>query len=276
MFVVNLKELPKKDFAAAGGKAASLAKLMQAGFPIPEGFVILPCALDESLKKEILKEFLKMKLKNAAIRSSATLEDSAKASWAGELETYLNTSRKDLIFSIENCRASIFSKRAAAYRKEKGLGHKKVSVAVIVQKMVESETSGICFTVNPINKNPKQMVIEAGYGLGEAIVGGKITPDNYIVQKSSGKVIEKNISAQKMMIIQKMKGGTKEINVPKDKQNKQKLPDKKIVELARICAKIEKFYPSTSSGQAYAPQDIEWAFSKNKLYILQSRPITTL
>jgi pyruvate,water dikinase len=142
-----------------------------------------------------------------------------------------------------------------------------VSVAVVVQKMVQSEVSGICFTVHPVTKDKNQMVIEAAWGLGEAIVGGKITPDTYVIDKKEEKILDKNISNQESMIIRGEKG-TKEVKVPPAKQEKQKLSDKQIIALAKICQKIEKHYNK--------PQDIEWAMEKGKFYITQSRPITTL
>jgi len=142
-----------------------------------------------------------------------------------------------------------------------------VAVAVVVQKMIQSEISGICFTVHPVIQDRNQMVVEAGYGLGEAIVGGKITPDTYIISKKDWVIIDTNISEQEMMII-RQGNGIKETRVPKFKQSKQKLSDKKIIELAKLCQKIEEHYKK--------PQDIEFAIERNKLYITQSRPITTL
>lgn len=136
-----------------------------------------------------------------------------------------------------------------------------------IQKMIDSEISGICFTVHPVTEDKNQLVIEAGWGLGEAIVGGKITPDTYVIEKSKFVILDKNISEQKMMIVRDIKG-TKEKKVSKSKKDEQKLKNKQIKLLAQICQKIEKHYK--------IPQDIEWAFEKNKFYIVQSRPITTL
>lgn len=133
--------------------------------------------------------------------------------------------------------------------------------------MVQSEISGITFTVHPVTKDRGQMIIEAGWGLGEAIVGGKITPDSYVVHKQSWKILDKNINKQTMMIARTPKG-TVETTVPSAKQNKQKLVDAKIMQLAKLCSQIEAHY-----GQ---PQDIEWALEKGKIFITQSRPITTL
>jgi len=223
--------------------------------------------IPEDIKKEIEKEFTKLKAKYVAVRSSATAEDSSIASWAGELESYLNVTKSNLLESIKKCWSSLFTPRAIFYRFEKKLNNQKISVAVIIQKMIQSEISGICFTVHPVTEDRNQMVIEAGYGLGEAIVGGRITPDTYVINKKLNSILDINISKQKMMIT-KTPEGTTEIKVLASKQEKQKLNNKQIIKLAKICKKIEKHYKS--------PQDIEWALENNKIHITQSRPITTL
>lgn len=221
----------------------------------------------KDIAREIQKEFSKLKVRYVAVRSSATAEDSSIASWAGELESYLNTMESSLLENIKKCWASLFTPRAIFYRLEKKLGGAKISVAVVVQKMIQSEISGICFTVHPVTKDHDQMIIEAGYGLGEAIVGGKITPDTYAIHKGKWKILDKNIGKQGVMII-KNKNDNIEREVPKSKQGKQKLSDSKILKIAKICRTIENHYEK--------PQDIEWAFGKGKFYIVQSRPITTL
>jgi len=145
----------------------------------------------------------------------------------------------------------------------------KVSVAVVVQKMVQSEIAGICFTTHPVTKDKNQLIIEAGWGLGEAIVGGHITPDSYVVDKRNWKLLDINISEQEKMLIKKNnKPENVWVEVPKKLKNKQKLDGKQIIALAKICAQIEKHYKF--------PCDIEWAIEKKKFYIVQSRPITTL
>jgi len=261
--------------------------------------LIQDTSIPQDLRKEFLEGFKKLKTKYVAVRSSATAEDSSVASWAGELESYLNTTQTNLLENIKKCWSSLFTPRALFYAFEKRLiiiNHQKkvraktckkltdcypVGVAVVVQKMIQSEVSGICFTAHPVTKDKNQMVIEAGYGLGEAIVGGKITPDTYVIeklksqnsnlktqkQKLNFKIIDKNISKQEMMIVKKGKE-TKEVKVSKEKQEKQKLTDKQILKLAQLCQKIENYYNS--------PQDIEWCLEKGRFYIVQSRPITTL
>ena len=308
----NFENLNKEDVLIAGGKGASLGEMTQAKILVPQGFVLLASAFDkfleetdlnieiesllhkkvnlkdvnsinrvsnkirdlildaefpEDIGKKIKKEFPKLKAKYVAVRSSATAEDSSVASWAGELESYLNTTKNDLLENIKKCWASLFTPRAIFYRFEKKLDGTRISVAVVVQKMIQSEISGVCFTVHPITKDENQMVIEAGWGLGEAIVGGRITPDTYVISKKDWIILDTNISQQKMMIVGSRVGG-KEVTVSKSKQSKQKLSNKQIIQLAKLCQKIENHY-------GY-PQDIEWAIDKNKIYITQSRRITTL
>ena len=233
------------------------------------------------LQKAISAAFRKLKAKFVAVRSSATAEDSKVASWAGELETYLNVTQKNLIQSVIKCWSSLFTPRAIFYRFEKRLHRKPVSVAVVVQEMVQSEVSGICFTVHPVTKDHNQMVIEAGFGLGEAIVSGQVTPDTYVVHKDDLSVLDISVSEQGMAIVKSSKakprsdGGqpsTTGCNIQKKLSpkagGKQKLTGRQIVELAKICKGIERRYKH--------PQDIEWAWVKGKFYITQSRPITTL
>ena len=219
------------------------------------------------LQSEIRASFKKLKAKYVAVRSSATAEDSKIASWAGELETYLNVTDKGLIKSVIKCWSSLFTPRAIFYRFEKRLHKKPVSVAVVVQEMVQSEVSGICFTVHPVTEDRLQMVIEAAFGLGEAIVGGQVTPDTYVVHKDDFSILEISVSEQKMAIVKTAKGNVKK-NLSVKQGGKQKLTGRQIVELAKLCKRIEDHY--------HHPQDIEWAMAKGKFYITQSRPITTL
>lgn len=224
--------------------------------------------MPDDIKKEVTVEYKKLKAKFIAVRSSATAEDSSVASWAGELETYLDTTEKMLLENVKKCWSSLFTPRAIFYRHEKKLLKTRVSVAVVIQKMIESEVAGITFTVHPVTRDKEQMIIEAGWGLGEAVVSGQITPDSYVINKKDFSLLDINVAKQEIMITRKKAGGVERIKVPKVKQEKQKLNGRQIVELAKICVNIERHYKK--------PQDIEWAFAKNKFYITQSRPITTL
>ncbi|MFA7286107.1 MAG: PEP/pyruvate-binding domain-containing protein [Patescibacteria group bacterium] len=217
--------------------------------------------------KESYQTLSKGRAMFVAVRSSATAEDSKAASWAGELETYLNVTEKNLMQSVMKCWSSLFTPRAIFYRFEKKLHRTPVSVAVVVQQMVQSEVSGIAFTVHPVTKDYNQMVIEAGFGLGEAIVSGQVTPDTYVIDKKKFGLLDINVSTQKFKIVRGPKGNSDK-KLSEAAGSKQKLTGKEIIELAKLCVAIEKHYKH--------PQDIEWAFVKGKFYITQSRPITTL
>lgn len=228
----------------------------------------------EDLQKDILEHLKKLDSRWVAVRSSAIAEDSSTASWAGELESYLNTDQDHLIGNIKKCWASLFTPRAIVYRMEKGMREIKVSVAVVVQAMIESDISGITFTVHPVTKDTNQMIIEAGYGLGEAIVGGQITPDSYVINKNDWEIIDINIAHQEKKIVRDdtENGGNHWVNIDAEDREKQKLTSEQIVDLAKICLEIEKHYGH--------PCDIEWTLTQKfknwDFYIVQARPITTL
>jgi len=252
----QLKKVNYKDINSVDGASSRIRDL------------IASVKMPADLAKDITAEFKKLKSPFVAVRSSATAEDSSSASWAGELETYLNTNDKTLLDNVKKCWSSLFTPRAIFYRHEKKMLKTNVSVAVVVQKMVNSEISGIAFTVHPVTQDRDQMIIEAGYGLGEAIVSGSVTPDSYVISKKDLSLIDINISEQERQIIKGIKGGIKWVPVLKSIQGKQKLNGKEIIELAKICLAIENHYKF--------PCDIEWAQEKGKFYITQSRPITTL
>ena len=239
--------------------------------------VIHDTPMPKDLEKEILTAFKKLDAKFVAVRSSATAEDSSIASWAGELETYLNTEKKNVLERVKQCWSSLFTPRAIFYRHEKNLIDHYVSVAVVVQKMIQSEISGIAFTVHPVTEDTDQMIIEAGFGLGEAIVSGQVTPDSYIISKSEMSILDINIGEQGRMLVRKT-GNKKGEEDEENKSNhwialnkkgaQQKLSGKEIMKAAQLFVHIEKHYGF--------PCDIEWAMEGEKFYITQSRPITTL
>jgi len=311
MYILPFEKISKKDVGIAGGKGASLGEMTKAKIPVPPGFIVLASAFDrflektdinlevkaqlkkvdpkktttvddasevlrhlisrysmpKDIEKAVLEAYGKLKAKYVAVRSSATAEDSKIASWAGELESYLGITKKDLINKVQKCWSSLFTPRAIFYRIEKGLDGKEVSVAVVVQKMVEADRAGVSFTAHPVTKDKNQMVIEASYGLGESVVAGKVTPDTYVMDKKDEAILDININVQTTQI-KRVGTKTKTISIPKKLQDKQVLSEKQIIELAKICKKIEKHYGF--------PCDIEWAIEKKKIYIVQSRPITTL
>lgn len=230
--------------------------------------LIIGATFPDNLAKEVEKFFKNLSARYVAVRSSATAEDSASAAWAGQLESYLNTTEDTLLENVKKCWASLFTPRAIFYRFEKELHKQKISVAVVVQKMVDSEISGIAFSVHPVTQDNNQLIIEAAYGLGEAIVSGQITPDSYVVEKREEVILDINVVEQSKMLVKKEQGGNEWVAVPSKKQKTQKLSGQQIMALAKIITTIEKHYGF--------PCDIEWAMENSIFYITQSRPITTL
>ncbi len=229
--------------------------------------MILSGEMPADIKAEILKSHKKLDCKLVAVRSSATREDSVSASWAGQLDSFLNTTEGALLKNVKKCWASLFTPRAIIYRHEKRLDRKKISVAVVVQKMVNSEKSGIAFSVHPVTQDKNQIIIEAGFGLGEAIVSGAITPDSYVVDKQGFKILDVNVNEQSKARHKKAGGGNKWKNLGA-KGKKQVLTDTEIRELSELIVKIENHFGF--------PCDIEWAKERDHFYILQTRPITTI
>lgn len=202
-----------------------------------------------------------------AVRSSATAEDLPDASFAGQQASYLNISGDtNVLKAVRDCWASLFEARAIFYRAEKGFDHFKVGIAVPIQKMVQSEVSGVMFTVNPIDNDPETIVVECVWGLGEMIVQGSTTPDHFEINKHSWKITNKIIAKQTMQLT-KVGDSTEERPIPKSRQEIQKLSDKVIVELAKVGLKLQNHYNF--------PQDIEWAYQDGEIYIVQTRPVTT-
>lgn len=204
-----------------------------------------------------------------AVRSSATAEDLPDASFAGQQESFLNIKGEaNLIQAIREAWASLFGARAIFYRQTKGFDHFKVALAIPVQLMVQSDVSGIMFSVNPISNNKRQIVIEAVWGLGDYAVQGVVTPDTYIVNKTNFSIHSRQIVAQKIKEVYQYPSGVKRADVEKSYINRQKLNDDQIIKLAQIGQKIHEHY--------YFPQDMEWAMQDGILYIVQARPITTM
>src|SRR3989344_3484158 len=310
-FALWFKEISKNDIPIAGGKGANLGEMTTAGIPVPNGFVVTSTVYFEFLEKTSLKhkiltevsgldysnseklfeaskriktaimeaemsEDLKSFIKDyyhelsgeedklVAVRSSATAEDLPDASFAGQQETYLNIKGwQNVVENVQKCWASLFESRAIFYRNDRGFSHFKVGIAVPIQLMVQSDVSGIMFTVNPLTNNREEISIEAAWGLGQPVVSGEVRPDQHSIDKKTGKRTYKNIPQQtwQMTVIGN-------VNVSRDYQGVQKLSDYKIKELADIGMLIEKHYAR--------PQDIEWGMEGRTLYIVQSRPVTTL
>jgi pyruvate,water dikinase len=305
--IIWFKDLSIKDIDVAGGKGASLGEMYDL-MPIPNGFVVsaqayekfaeqvnnkifplLDIDVEDSTKLEkaskdvqkiildakipldiiddIKKEYNKLK-GFVACRSSATAEDLPEASFAGQQATYLNVKGEDnVIDAVKKCWASLFTARAIYYRVVNNFKHEDVLIAVVVQKMVNSQKAGVMFTVNPITNMRTELVIEGAFGLGEMVVSGEITPDLYIVDKNKLEIKQKNVNEQEIGLFRDEKGNNVKMKVKNPAE--QVLSDKQIRDLAILGAAIEKHYKK--------PEDIEWAVDEDdKIYILQSRPITTL
>ena len=228
--------------------------------------------IPDDLKKEIISCYRRIVPRGTtefvAVRSSATAEDLPGASFAGQQETYLNVKNEaDLLEKVRKCWSSLFTARAISYREKQGFIHSSVKLAVVVQKMVNSEISGIMFTVDP-HSGAKNIVIEAGYGLGEAIVGGEVTPDTYDVDKSKMSVTKKRISAQKWKYVRGENGGCVKEDITNGDEKKQKIEDRRILEIAEIGRQVEIHYQR--------PMDIEWCIEGGKVFLVQARPITAV
>lgn len=316
MGVIWLSELDKSDIPLAGGKGANLGEMFRNEIPVPNGFVvdsrtftnfiertglrnkiieILDGLNEEDTEKltsaskqireliestEMLPE-IKEEIRRAyrqlceeegekvyvAIRSSATAEDLPEASFAGQQETFLNIAGEDeVVEKVRKCWSSLYTPRAIYYRVRHGFRHEDVSIAVVVQKMVNSEKSGVMFTSHPVT-GEKICIVEAVFGLGEAIVSGMVSPDTYVFDRVNRKLIEENIAEKKFMLTRK-DGKTVKIKLGKKKSKEKVLTDKELMEIVNLGEVIEDHYGK--------PQDVEWAIEKGKVYITQSRPVTTI
>src|ERR1700730_18499291 len=269
ILILWLEEEPCRDVRLAGGKGASLARMSAQGLPVPPGFVIPASVLEQSIDGEQLRtltiaqdyQAAQALIKQAvppkaaiiaayervggkvAVRSSACAEDSETASYAGQQETYLNVSGADDVCArVLDCWSSFFSERALFYRSKKG-SLNDLRMAVVVQKMLDPLKSGVLFTVDPVSRRRDRMIVEAVFGLGEQVVSGEVTPDHYVVDRSG--------TIKREQIV--------------DKRVLEKDEIQQLVELGR---KLEERFGK--------PQDIEWGMENGKIYLLQSRPVTTL
>ena len=314
MTVLWLEEIDGSDIDRVGGKGASLGELAGATLPVPPAFVVtaetyrrfieeagivhdLEEAVDidvedsnalaqgeqtarelirqtplpEALREELLAAYDELVDGGApfvAVRSSATAEDLPDASFAGQQETFLNVTRDDLLDAVRECWASLFTQRAIYYRQDRGFDHGEVNMAVVVQQMVDADYSGVMFTSHP-STGDERMIIEAAWGLGEAVVSGSVTPDNYVVDRSSGEVLEVSIERKEIMHTRDADTGeTVEVAVEDERRDARVIDDETLEELRQVARTVEEHYGS--------PQDVEWAVADGELYMLQSRPITTI
>ncbi|MBA4493416.1 phosphoenolpyruvate synthase [Paenactinomyces guangxiensis] len=310
--VLFFNQVDRSSLPFVGGKGANLGELSKAGFPVPGGFCVTtyaykdfiatspkmdslfdelnamnPNDLDqlrkvgERIRTHLQQLEIPSRLKSEmiyawesvgktyayAVRSSATAEDLPTASFAGQQDTYLNIKgQEELLQHIQKCWASLFTDRAISYRSKNGFDHRQVYLSVVVQRMVNPEISGILFTADPVNGNRNVVSIDASFGLGEAIVSGMVSADLYRVK--AGQIIHKNISEKKVAVFSLTEGGTQKKDLPPSQQTKQALTDSQIFGLADLGKRIEKHFGS--------PQDIEFCIENGKIFVVQSRPITSL
>ena len=302
---------PRVSLARVGGKGLNLARMAQAGFPVPGGFIVATdgyhafvnsvgmtdwmateaakidmsdldtvASLSERIRSRfragVMPHELAAPIRAAydvlgrpkvAVRSSATAEDLPGMSFAGQQDTILNVRGDEaLLAAVMECFSSLWSARAMIYRDRNGIEQSEVSLAVVVQKMVQSETSGVLFSANPLTGRRTESVIDATFGLGEALVGGKVEPDHYIVETSTGHVLEEHVGTKSTIIRGLAEGGTETIQA--EDRRKQALTDVQIDRLVDLGRQV--------AAQYECPQDIEWAFAGDELFLLQARPITTL
>lgn len=313
---IFFKDIDKHDIPLVGGKGANLGEMTQAGFPVPNGFAVTVAAYDAFLTENDLYTYITDEMKEVdvndstslekaankiqkkllvseiplqvakdifiayrklsgtfrnalvAVRSSATAEDLPGMSFAGQQATFLNVKGDaNLLVFVRECWASLFTPRAIFYRAQNKIDTDKVRISVIVQKMVQSEVSGVMFSLDPVTNDKDRIIIESVWGLGEMIVQGSVVPDKYVVQKETFSILYKEISDQSIQLIKK---GIKtyETDVPKKIRDKQKISDDEIIKLAHLADKLQKHY--------FFPQDIEWAKEGKNLYIVQTRPVTTI
>jgi phosphohistidine swiveling domain-containing protein len=258
--VVALASVPRAEDPAAFEEVAEGIRALFSGSKVPKEMTDEIRAAYEEVSEDAEPA--------VAVRSSATAEDLVGASFAGQQETYLNVRGAEaLLEAVKNCWASLWTARAMAYRERQGVVPDTVSLAVVVQRMVESEAAGVMFTANPSNGRRDQATISAAWGLGESVVSGSVTPDSIVVEKESGRVISRE-TANKVVMTVYTEGGTAERPVPEALHRQPVLDDEAAATLTRYGATIEHHYGT--------PQDIEWALAGGEFFVLQARPITAL
>jgi pyruvate,water dikinase len=311
---VWFQELSRHDVPIAGGKGANLGDMVQAGLPVPPGFVVtapayreliecsgldnqimealdgldrhdstqlqqaehqirslfLDCFIPDELCQSIVEAYRAMGNDvPVAVRSSATAEDLAGASFAGQQETFLNVAGEQaLLTAARRCFSSLFTSQAIFYRRQRGFDDAAVSMAVVVQKMINSEKSGVIFTVDPVLHNHYHMIIEGVWGLGEGIVSGTITPDHYKLDRETYEIVYEFIPEKQIMVCQSGTNGVVTVAVPAEKVSARVLTEEELHQLVDLGNRVEQHFG--------CPQDIEWGVEGGTIYLLQSRPITCL
>jgi phosphohistidine swiveling domain-containing protein len=229
--------------------------------------MIIKAKMPDDIKKDIVSNYAKLD-GFVAVRSSATAEDLPDASFAGQQDTYLNVKGSDdVVRNVQKCWASLFMARAIFYREKNKFQHDQVLISVVIQKMINSDSAGVMFTINPVTNSDEELIIEGAFGLGEAVVAGMVNPDNYVVDKKSLRITNATVNEKKFGIFRGKDGKNFEKKFSPSEANKRVLTDAQIKELAKIGNSLEKHYGW--------PQDTEWAIEAGTIYMTQSRPITT-
>lgn len=266
-------QITSGDAETVGGKGLSLGLLASAGLPVPPGFCITTTAHrrlrgrapteDGELSDRIATAYRELGAGLVAVRSSATAEDGAAASFAGQQETILGVQGESAVLdAVGRCWASLDSERAVAYRRKQGVAGETLAMAVVVQRLVPSEVSGVLFTRDPLDAEGRRMLVEASWGLGEAVVSGRVTPDRFHLDRATGAVLDRHVSSKRTMVTAAGACG-----VPAEMQDRPCLSDAQLAELAELGRRVEAYY-----GDA---RDVEWAWAEGRFWLLQARPITT-
>jgi pyruvate,water dikinase len=273
--ILWLAEIGPDQASQVGGKGLQLGRLTAAGLPVPNAFVITEDAfrawrgeeaaleLPAAVARECLAAYQQLGGGLVAVRSSATSEDGVTASFAGQQETILGVEGETaLLAAVLRCWKSLDTERAIAYRREQGIDDAAAAMAVVVQQLVPAEVSGVLFTHDPLDASGTRLLIEAAFGLGEAVVSGRVMPDRFQLSRATGEVVQQTLSEKRERLTAQ---GWEP--VPPPDQCRASLDPHQLLELSRLATKIENFYGS--------PRDVEWAFAEGKFFILQARPITT-
>lgn len=269
--ILWFEEIGQGQSAQVGGKGLNLGLMAGAGLPVPPGFVITQetyrganGVLRQEIRAQVLRAYQELGRGLIAVRSSAHGEDGADFSFAGQQETILGVEGDDnLLSAVERCWQSLHGERAVAYRRANRIDDADVSMAVVVQQLVPAEVSGVLFTHDPTDASGQHLLIEAAYGLGEAVVSGRVTPDRFHVDRTSGRIVDQQIAAKREQLTA---GGWS--TVPDDQQQRASLSVEQITILSKLAAQIEAYY--------HEPRDVEWAYANGQFYVLQSRPITAV
>jgi pyruvate,water dikinase len=273
------------ELSVVGGKVASLSRLA-ADYRVPPGFCLTTAALDQwsdgdgtyaprsHVREAVAHAYHGLAERcgapdlRVAVRSSAVDEDGRSASFAGQYETFLNVSGiHAVVEAVARCRASLRSPRLVEYRRKNGLSADSIRLAVLVQQLVPSDVSAVMFTANPVSLNRDEIVINASWGLGESIVGGTVTPDTFVVRKSTLAILSSQVGEKRRMTVS-IPGGTREVEVPQFLRTQAVLEEAQILEMAALGLSLE--------ARHQWPVDVECAYHARSLYLLQCRPITTL